>query len=162
MRIHDYSSKAFLLLAALCFFCGLTACSRVSVDRAWPDDAVPFGGHYYKVFEVEEMSWHEKKAACEAMGGYLCCIETAEEQAFIAALAAERYLSLGGTDEAEEDVWVWVNGAPVDFTAWYPNQPNNYGDEEDYLATYDDGLWVDVAVEGLDFWMPTGYICEWE
>ena len=40
-------------------------------------------------------------------------------------------------------------------------QPNNYGGDENYLATYDGGEWVDVAVSGDDFWMPTGFICEW-
>jgi hypothetical protein len=96
------------------------------------------------------------------MGGYLAVIESEEEQAFIAELADERYLSLGATDEGEEGVWVWVNGAPFEYTKWYPDQPNNYAGEEHYLATYDYGDWVDVAAEGEDFWMPTGFICEWE
>jgi hypothetical protein len=41
-------------------------------------------------------------------------------------------------------------------------QPNNYGGNEHCLATYDGGEWVDVADDGNGFWMPTGYICEWE
>ena len=41
-------------------------------------------------------------------------------------------------------------------------QPNNYGEDEHYLATYDDGLWVDVAAVGDSFWMPIGCICEWD
>jgi hypothetical protein len=40
-------------------------------------------------------------------------------------------------------------------------QPNNYGGEENFLATYDGGEWVDVADEGSGFWMPKGFICEW-
>jgi hypothetical protein len=40
-------------------------------------------------------------------------------------------------------------------------QPNDYGGSEDYLATYDDGEWVDVEHEGRAFWMPTGFLCEW-
>jgi hypothetical protein len=126
-----------------------------------PDDAVRFEGHRYKVFE-EDLSWHEAKVACEARGGLLACIESAAEQAFIAELCDGRYLYLGATDEGEEGTWVWVNGSPWDFTAWLRGQPNNYFGTEHYLATYDEGKWVDVAAEGKGFWMPTGYICEWE
>ncbi len=127
-----------------------------------PAEAVEFNGRWYMVFEPDEFSWHSAKAACEAMGGYLACIETAAEQEFISRLADGRYLFLGGTDEAEENVWVWVNGSPWEYTNWMDGQPNNYGGEEHYLATYDGGEWVDVAAEGHDFWMPTGFICEWE
>lgn len=129
---------------------------------AHPEDAVEFQGHWYKVFPDpdQELSWHEKKALCQDAGGYLAVIETQEEQKFIAKLADDRYLSLGATDEEEEGKWKWVNGAPFEYTAWMPGQPNNYANE-DYLATYDYGEWVDVAGKGMDFWMPTGYICEW-
>lgn len=126
-----------------------------------PDDAVAFGGHWYKVF-FEDGSWHEKKARCEAMGGYLACIETDKEQEFIASLADNHYLSLGATDEGQEDTWVWINGAPFEYACWMSGQPNNWGESEHYLATYDEGDWVDVSVDGSDFWMPTGFICEWE
>jgi hypothetical protein len=40
-------------------------------------------------------------------------------------------------------------------------QPNDYGGSEAFLATYDDGEWVDVEGKGEAFWMPTGFICEW-
>ena len=126
-----------------------------------PADAVAWGGHRYKVFE-DDLSWHEARDRCEAMGGHLVCIETEKEQQFIADLADGRYLYLGATDEAKEDTWVWVNASPFTYTAWMGGQPNNWGDDEHYLATYDDGEWVDVAAEGDGFWMPIGYICEWD
>ncbi|MFP4105107.1 MAG: lectin-like protein [Phycisphaerae bacterium] len=127
-----------------------------------PDDAVAFGGHWYKVYETGDADWKAAKKACEKRGGYLACIESEKEQQFIADLADGRYLSLGGTDEDEEGRWVWINGSKWDYTAWMPGQPNNYGGDENYLATYDNGDWVDVADTGGGFWMPTGYICEWE
>jgi hypothetical protein len=126
-----------------------------------PADAIAFQGHWYKVFD-EDISWHAAKARCEAMGGYLACVETTEEQAFICKLAAGRYLSLGASDEKTEGEWRWVNGAPFAFTCWMSGQPNNYGGDENYLATYDGGEWVDVADDGDGFWMPTGFVCEWE
>ena len=127
-------------------------------------DAVPFGGSRYKVFDDEdrELSWQQKKVLCERMGGHLAVIETRKEQAFIVKLADGRYLSLGASDEKEEGDWRWVNGADWGPVFWAEDQPNNYGGEEHYLATYDSGLWVDVAGAGYGFWMPTGFICEWE
>ncbi|MFP4579794.1 MAG: lectin-like protein [Candidatus Sumerlaeia bacterium] len=149
-------------LIILAMLAGFMACtSAPEPEPKHPEDAIEFNGHWYKVFDSME-SWHTKKQLCEAMGGYLCVIETEEEQKFITELADDRYLSLGATDEEEEGTWVWVNGAPFEYTAWMDGQPNNYADEEHYLATYDYGEWVDVAKEGQDFWMPTGYICEWE
>ena len=41
-------------------------------------------------------------------------------------------------------------------------QPNNWSGDEHYLGTYDGGEWVDVWAEGDDFWMPTGFLCEWD
>jgi hypothetical protein len=129
-----------------------------------PEDAVEFQGHFYKVFDLDdtEVTWHAKKELCEKMGGQLAVIETEEEQKFIAELADDRYLSLGATDEEEEGTWKWINGAEWTGFGWMEDQPNNYGGDENYLATYDYGEWVDVAVGGYDYWLPTGYICEWE
>ncbi len=125
-----------------------------------PADAVPFGGHWYKTFD-NDVCWHTAKAACEQMGGHLVCIETPAEQEFIAKLADGRYFYLGATDEGHEGDWKWVNGAKWEYTCWMSEQPNNYGDDEHCLATYDNGEWVDVADEGSGFWMPKGFICEW-
>ncbi len=133
---------------------------RTTAER--PADARSHGGHWYKVFEDDQISWHAAKKKCEEMGGYLVCIETKAEQDFIADLCDGEYYYLGGTDEAAEGEWKWVNGSPWKFTYWMEGQPNNYGDDENCLATYDGGEWVDVAAEGDGFWMPIGYICEWE
>jgi hypothetical protein len=164
---HLRSKRNLRCLAVLAVALSITGCLGGPAAPG-PDDgpnlvgAVEFNGHWYAVIESEGTSWAEKRQICESLGGYLCCIETAEEQEFIAALADCRYLSLGATDEEEEGEWQWINGAPFEFAAWLDEQPNNYGGDEHYLATYEDGLWVDVAAEGYDFWMPTGFICEWE
>jgi len=156
---------SILLLMSCALLAGGCRSSRPAVvadsGGAHPSDAVVFGGHWYKVFD-ETMSWHEAKKRCEAMGGGLVCIETPAEQTYIAKLAAGRYLCLGATDEVKEGEWVWINGAPFTYTCWMESQPNNYGGSENFLATYDGGDWVDVDDEGSGFWMPTGFICEWE
>jgi len=91
----------------------------------------------------------------------LAVVTDEEEAAFVAGLCDGRYMYLGATDRDEEGTWTWVDGTPWDYTNWMDGQPNDYNGEEDYLATYDDGEWVDVSVSGSGFWMPTGFICEW-
>ncbi|HAR65601.1 MAG TPA: hypothetical protein DCR55_05240 [Lentisphaeria bacterium] len=148
----------WLVVVAL-LACGCTTLKRPDAEAL--QGSVEHGGHRYKVFEMAG-SWHQKRAHCKSLGGYLAVIESAGEQSFIAELAAGRYLSLGASDEEREDNWRWINGAAWEFTGWMDGQPNNYGEDEHYLATYDDGLWVDVAAEGDSFWMPIGCICEWD
>ena len=126
-----------------------------------PGAARAFNGHWYKAVD-RKVSWHEAKRLCEAMGGYLACIESEDEQRFIATLAGGRYLYLGATDEGHEGAWEWGNGVPFTYTCWMKGQPNNYGGAENCLATYTEGQWVDVADEGDGFWMPTGFLCEWD
>ena len=128
-----------------------------------PEDSVEFGDHHYRlVDEVADLSWTSAKQACEADGAHLATVTSAAEAAFIAELCNDRYMYLGASDHEEEGVWKWADGTPWEFTHWMPGQPNDYSGSEDYLATYDGGEWVDVDHSGEDFWMPKGYICEWD
>ncbi len=123
---------------------------------------VTHGEHEYQLFDdVEDLSWDSGRQACQAAGGDLVVINDQAEADFIAALSDDRYMFLGATDRDEEGSWKWVDGTPWGFTNWLQGQPNDYGGTEDFLATYDGGEWVDVEGSGDDFWMPTGYICEW-
>jgi hypothetical protein len=128
-----------------------------------PQGAVAFQGHHYLlVDEVEDLSWSLARDACADRGATLAVITTRDEAEFVAGLCDGRYMYLGATDEGEEGTWVWIDGSEWDFTYWMDGQPNDYDGHENYLATYDDGEWVDVDSEGAGFWMPTGYICEWD
>jgi hypothetical protein len=133
----------------------------LTVPAGQSAEAQFFQGHWYQAFG-RKVSWHEARRICEEMGGYLACIESDAEQRFVADLAGGRYLYLGATDEYREGSWEWINGEPVTYSCWMDGQPNNYGGNEHYLATYDEGMWVDVADEGEGFWMPTGFLCEWD
>jgi hypothetical protein len=128
-----------------------------------PEDAVVFAEHHYRLVDkVEDLSWTSARQACEADGAHLAVVTSAEEATFIAELCDDRYMYLGASDHEEERTWKWVDGTPWEFTHWMRGQPNDYSGSEDYLATYDGGEWVDVDHSGEDFWMPSGYICEWD
>jgi len=72
------------------------------------------------------VSWSEAKAACEAKGGYLATINSAEEYATICALADDSgltYLWLGANLPAGTTQWKWSTGEeiPLENYYWYRN-----------------------------------------
>ena len=122
-----------------------------------------FNGHRYELVDkVKELSWTHAKEQCAAAGGYLAVVGDQAEADFIAELCDGRYMYLGASDNDKEGEWRWIDGTEWSFTHWMDGQPNDYSGKENYLATYDDGEWVYVDHAGSGFWMPTGYICEWD
>lgn len=88
-----------------------------------------FGNHTYRIVK-QCMSWKEAKAYCEAQGGYLVTITSAEEQDFITSFAKEQNLInnrfwIGATDEVSEGKWKWVTGEKFDYSNWSNYQPDN-------------------------------------
>ena len=177
--------KTLSLLLTLLLIFGMLAVVPVhaedySVDeRPEKDDPASspyeFNGHVYQVYDVN-INCIAAKMLCENRGGYLACVTSAEEQAFLAdLLETTTYLEndyfIGGTDDEEEGVWRWMNGEDWDFTAWYPGgevgsaEPNNgLGLGEDYLimSRPRKWLWVDVYGPYDNFSAQGGYVCEWD
>ncbi|HEX2750541.1 MAG TPA: lectin-like protein, partial [Verrucomicrobiales bacterium] len=128
-------------------------------------------GHWYARIN-EPMTWTEAQQVCQALGGYLACVTTEEENAFVfSAFASDRLCWLGGTDAEKEGSWRWVSGEPFTLTAWAESEPNNSNGNEHYIQTGIDprGLtrqfirqWNDMSVEGD--WRArfvTYPVCEW-
>ena len=158
MRFYHVALRFLLVLSATLVFGGTEETAPTV-----PETAVEHGGHHYLlVDEVEDLSWSKARQECADRGAHLAIITTEAEAKFIAELCDGRYMYLGASDEAAEGVWRWIDGSPWRFTRWMKGQPNDYSGSEDYLATYDDGEWVDVDAKGDGFWMPTGYICQWD
>jgi formylglycine-generating enzyme required for sulfatase activity/WD40 repeat protein len=123
--------------------------------RPIPTDRVKFRDHYYKVM-YEGASWHAAKEACEAMGGYLACIEDQAEDAFIAKIVqSDGHFWIGASAEGNEGKWRWVNGQPFQFSNWEAGHPKKDGGAEHY-ALHRYGKWQDWD-NRRTFW----YICEW-
>jgi hypothetical protein len=121
-----------------------------------PPGAAYFGGHWY-CFYGRRMSWHEAKRFCEQQGGHLVTITSKAENGFVSALArAARSNSwIGFSDERVEGRWEWVTGEQVQFTCWYPGEPNDMGGE-DYAH-------LSIKKVGWhDYDRPGKFICEWE
>lgn len=103
------------------------------VPAVIPESATEFNGRHYEVYN-ESMSWNAAKDICEAKGGHLATITSADEQAFIESLLEESGLKkyhywLGGTDREQEGAWKWLTEEDfADYTNWEQGkntQPNN-------------------------------------
>lgn len=125
----------------------------------------PETGHLYKYVSAPLIGWSAAAAAAAAEGGYLATITDAYENSLIFSLVGNRVAWLGGSDAGQEGHWRWVtepNGSiSFTFTAWESGEPNNLLNE-DYLATWGNGTWNDLAdnvlarlIAGLE-----GYVIE--
>jgi hypothetical protein len=119
-------------------------------------------GNYYEFVTAPFATWPDARAA--ALGssylgqpGYLATVTSAPENAFLAALSPTGWL--GGSDQASEGTWVWVDGPeagqvfwvggpggsapPGAYANWQVGQPDNGGGVQDFLThplSWDDYL----------------------
>jgi hypothetical protein len=128
------------------------------------EDAVsdPTTGHCFRLIRSPSRAWSEAGFACQTLGAYLATIESAEEQAVVASLQDGSEIStawIGGSDQAAEGAWVWVDGAPFAYTNWDPGEPNDYGDGEDcaVIRFSREGRWDDRSCSGT-----LSFVCEQE
>jgi hypothetical protein len=129
-----------------------------------PADAAEFQGKSYKVFS-DHLSWKDARQRCADLGGHLAVIMSAEENRFVSGLVTAARLDeawLGGTDEAEEGKWRWIDGRPFAYTNWFPGQPNNKKGGENYLIMMAnrDGQWSDQPDTSVQH--KPGYVCQWD
>ena len=99
------------------------------------------GHHYYCSTQPSE--WHSAKATCEDNGGYLAVINNFDENTFLANLLTTQSAWIGLSDFHSEGNFEWVNGDPLNYTNWYPGQPNNYNNNQDYVELLNTGEWND-------------------
>lgn len=103
--------------------------------------------HLYKYVADSLVSWQDARAAAIATGGYLATISSEAENNRIFDLVGNKIAWLGGTDAAIEGQWQWVSesgSTAFGFTKWAGGEPNNLFNE-DYLATWGNGTWNDLA-----------------
>jgi Lectin C-type domain len=77
-------------------------------------------------------TWAAGRAACQSLGGDLASIHSAAENAAVWAIVSQRggQAWIGGNDAVGEGTWRWSDGTPWDYSNWWPNQPDNAGNED--------------------------------
>lgn len=131
----------------------------VAVDAGLPSPAYSFNGHYYALTRPG-LNWNQAEAEAVSYGGHLVAINSQAEQDFLNAKflpspTNRNIYWIGMTDQAVEGTWVWSNGAPATYTNWYPNEPNNSGNEDYAVINWhyatggtNLGAWNDVGLNG--------------
>ena len=99
------------------------------------------GSHYY--CSTAPATWPVAKTVCEANGGFLADVNSFEENEFIADQLSISSAWIGLTDVNAEGQYEWCNGEPVSYTNWFPGQPNNFNNSQDYVEMLSTGEWND-------------------
>ncbi len=113
------------------------------------------GKRYY--CSRQKMVWPDARAFCEASGGQLAVINDAGENAFLAQVLEANSAYIGLSDFEREGTFTWVDGSPLSFSRWFPHQPNNYNNFQDYVELLRNGYWNDQTNnKPLEFIMEVG------
>ncbi|XP_062990540.1 struthiocalcin-1-like [Elgaria multicarinata webbii] len=122
-----------------CFSIGLLGClvggpflGGVHADKGCPQNWLGYNGRCYGYFP-QEVTWQQAERRCQQSGGHLASILNVNEHKAIA-----RFLRQSQGDD-DEDVWLglsiknrkwaWVDGSPVEYTAW--EEYESYDDLDD-------------------------------
>lgn len=113
----------------------------------WPPSQAG-SGHWYKaVLIAEGVSWSNANVAATNAGGYLACISSAQENAFVFSLVDSAAFWqfdgrwnygpwIGGVQTNKESEpaggWSWVSGEPWSYVNWANGQPDNSGNIEEH------------------------------
>ncbi len=122
------------------------------------------GKHYYKMFP-SYFTWKASQELCKLIGGYLCSIESAEENDFIQQLADRDFVWIGGVKDNPQKPWRWVSGCPFKYTNWEPGQPDNSYGPENFMVMAPTGKWRDYPNDPGKYKLKDlslkGFVCEW-
>ncbi|XP_053381171.1 low affinity immunoglobulin epsilon Fc receptor-like [Mercenaria mercenaria] len=138
----------------------LSSMLGLAVSNNCPNEWIHYDTSCYH-FSHDTESMPVADLVCQHMGGHLVEIETAAENAYLAAKAngLKAQFWTGLSDIQQESVWVWYGSerplSSTGFQNWAPNEPNNSGMNENCAVIRTDGTWNDGPCHLL-----VRYICE--
>jgi len=107
--------------------------------------------HYY--YFLDPTTWSDAEAQAQSLGGHLATINDPGENTWITDTLLpfiEGDVWIGLSDTESEGSFEWSSGAPVNYSNWGGNEPNNSGDEDFTVLTgtdnpfLDPGEWNDI------------------
>jgi len=147
---------------------------------------LPSTEHYYEFIASPNISWKQAREQAKSrnyygLQGYLATITQMDEAILLGELSTGVGW-IGGSDEAEEGIWKWMDGPEANmifweggvsgqssgFSYWNQGEPNNFGDE-DYAHITDPlvgmiGSWNDLPNNTLQsgpLFQAKGFIVEY-
>lgn len=157
------------------------ASSEEEDEESSDETTEPPREHRYEVVRAD-ISWTDAKAACEAKGGHLATITSAEEFDTIVSLVKQNGLEfvwLGGqtASGSTQNNGEWITGEPFTFSRWYEGEPSHQdvdGTPEQYIELWHlkaNDEWsmnderdrpFDVPASAKYMLGNMGYVCEYE
>ncbi len=115
------------------------------------DDSSPIPGFFHMgtlnnrnyYCSLSRKTWPEAKAIANAQGVQLVQINSQQENDFLTSKLLTGPAWMGLNDRDQEGQFVWCNDSAPTYRNWYPGQPNNYRDNQDYVSLLSNGLWND-------------------
>jgi hypothetical protein len=103
--------------------------SSAQADPTW----YIYNGHKYALTE-EAGTWEQSQAEAEALGANLVTVDNAAENQWltdtfhatsvVTTPFTQFWIGLYSTDQPITGPWEWADGSPVNYTNWYPGQPD--------------------------------------
>ncbi|XP_072045004.1 uncharacterized protein [Amphiura filiformis] len=119
----------------------------------------PYGPYCYFIDVEHLMTFNDAVIACQNMSSNLTSIHSHGEQFYHMAIyrTTLQDLWIGLHDKPNENNFEWVDGTPLDFESWSPNQPDNFNSADDcvHLWAGGSGDWNDGPCDDL-----LGFICK--
>ena len=104
----------------------IVACLAVSVlvsNVAAQSSPHVFNGRQYEIVDRMTMTWEQARDYAIARGGYLACINSAEEQAFVEGLVSKGSREAYWIGGYRDGSWKWVSNETFTYNNWAPGQP---------------------------------------
>ncbi len=126
---------------------------------------------------MDDVTWEEAKASCEAMGGHLASVSSQEELDTVIAMAEEKGAQFVwlGSYRGDDGLWYNVTGEAMSFSKWDTREPSAYdsdGTPENYLLlwyrpaagtwSYNDMRNDPISVIPATYSGKMAYICEFD
>lgn len=116
-----------------------TSDTSTSTSGAETDDvvlpcAVEYNGAHPYLLCTEARTWFDARELCHGVGFHLLTIESAEEDAWIDAVAdvySTTIWWMGFNDLEVEGAWAWEDGSAASYLNWAPGEPNDSNESEE-------------------------------
>lgn len=114
--------------------------SGAGSSRCWER----YNGREFRFFK-NKLTWARAQKECIKLGGNLAAIHNQEEDNFVKNLADGLTAWIGFSDAQEDQVWLWINSSPMEYTGWCVSEPNNAGGPQECAVTNfsDNKCWDD-------------------
>ncbi|XP_074240817.1 low affinity immunoglobulin epsilon Fc receptor isoform X2 [Saimiri boliviensis] len=117
--------------------------SRGFVCNTCPENWVSFQQKCY-YFGKGTKQWVHARYACEDVEGQLVSIHSQEEQDFLIKHASRTGSWIGLRNLDLKGEFIWMDGTPVDYSNWAPEEPTNRNQGEDCVMMRGSGDWNDI------------------